>query len=216
MKKILVALAIAAFASASFAKVENSKHDFNTAGNPYSQNLSSRCAYCHVPHNAQTWANTALWATNQATQAIVPYADLMSRGVDVGNVDIKESQTCLACHGDGSMAVTGLAQAVDASKIVGVDLRNDHPIGENVVVGQIGTTLTSNGAASLFPSGAIGRAKWDAGNTLTVECATCHSVHGLSNNTINGRKLLYGGQGGVAGGTYTSRIVAMSFCEPRS
>ena len=72
MKKILVALAIAAYASTSFAAVENSKHDFN-ANATYSVGLASRCQYCHVPHAAKTWANVALWATDAATGGTFEY-----------------------------------------------------------------------------------------------------------------------------------------------
>jgi len=188
MKKILVALAIAAYASTSFATVENSKHDFN-ASTTYSVGLASRCQYCHVPHAAKTWANVALWATNAATGGTFEYYS--NADTKVTSVDVAASQTCLACHADGTIATTGLAAVVAASANVGFDLRNDHPIGAEI-------TMTPGSGGMKDPL-VIGRHTVVAGDT--VECAVCHSVHGLSSYTIETRKLLYGpGNSGVATG----------------
>jgi hypothetical protein len=187
MKKILVALAIAAFASTSYAVVENSAHDFNASAT-YGVAKASRCVYCHVPHAAQTWANTALWATGQATGTFDYYS---AEGLVVTGISVKESQTCLACHADGTTATTGLAAAITGAKNVEYNLKNDHPIGTEVVM--------TPGSGGMKNPLVIGRHTIVGGET--VECATCHSVHGLSGYTIEGRKLLYGpGNSGLASG----------------
>lgn len=148
--------------------------------------------YCHVPHNAQAWANVALWATGQATGGTFQYYSGSGiTGLKVNSVDVTKSQTCLACHADGTTATTGLAAAVAASANVGFDLRNDHPIGDTVIM--------TPGAGGMKNPIVIGRTTVVAG--ATVECAVCHSVHGLSAYTIQGRKLLYGpGNSGSATG----------------
>lgn len=201
MKKILLALAIAAFATPSFAKVFNSAHDFNNS-TTYGMALASRCQYCHVPHAAKTWANTALWATNAASGGTFEFYS--ARKYKVASIDTAESQTCLACHADGTTATTGLKTAVTGLKNVGFDLRNDHPIGDKVIVG-------GNTNASLFATIVLGRNTFTAADPATVECSVCHSVHGQSSLTIQGRKLLYGAgnSGDTAGWASTTDFCAI-------
>ena len=180
---------MALFATTSYAKVENSAHDFNKS-TTYGVNKASRCQYCHVPHNAQTWANTALWATAEGTTTYTYW----STGMTIGDLDTKRTRTCLACHGDGSVNVTGLKAAVSGTTLVSEgngNLANDHPVGSN-------TRISTAGGMQPMPF-LIGRSTISAGSTRTVECATCHSVHGPSDYTIIGRKLLYG-SGAVSGG----------------
>jgi hypothetical protein len=195
MKKILVALALAAFASTGYAAVENSKHDFNFS-TTYSTNKASRCQYCHVPHNAADWAETGLWATEQFTGSLTLYSGITS-------IDLAKSQTCLACHADASVAPVDLAgnnvlaAPVADSAIVGDDLTDDHPIGAETLI-----TPGSNGMKNPTGGLKIGRQTMDPAvpeSLRTVECSLCHSVHGLSDYTINGRKLLYG-PGSTPGG----------------
>ncbi len=102
-----------------------------------------------------------------------------------------QSQTCLACHADGTVATTGLGAAVTGAALIGFDLQNDHPIGND--------TAMTPGSGGMKTPIVIGRHTVVAGDT--VECATCHSVHGLSSYTIQNRKLLYGpGNSGNASG----------------
>jgi hypothetical protein len=203
MKKILVALALALHATASFATVVNSPHDFNAGGTFNSSGTNyapvggkaSRCVYCHVPHGAQAWAGVALWATGSPNATLFQYYS--SANVVVTSIDVAKSQTCLACHADGTTAITGLAVPVDTSAMIGYNLKLSHPVGDQA-------TMTS-GAGGMQANIYIGRTSLPNGTTLTggVQCATCHSVHGYSNYTIQGRKLLYGGSsttGSMAGG----------------
>ena len=56
MKKALVALAIAGFASTAMATISNSKHDLNKSGLGYNGNtpLIGSCQFCHAPHYGNT------------------------------------------------------------------------------------------------------------------------------------------------------------------
>jgi hypothetical protein len=177
---------MALLATTSYAKVENSAHDFDRAGGTFGVGMESMCSYCHVPHRAQSWANTALWATQDPnTNGTFEYYS--SANLAASSIQVEGSQTCLACHADGATATTGLSQAVSGNLNVGYDLRNDHPIGiaYNAAGGGVSHSLRA------FPV-TLGRTTFTTGGTYTVECATCHSVHGLSNRTIQTRALLYG------------------------
>lgn len=186
MKKILVALALAAFASASYAAVAGSAHDFNAGS--YANGKSSSCAYCHVPHAAKTWANVALWATNAASTA-TDFTLYSNNKYKATALDIKGSQTCLACHADGQTATTGLGAAVETTSPlnVGYDLRNDHPIGTGVNL----TPGTSAFKAPIY----MGYQTYTSGGTYEMKCATCHNPH--NSRTIAGSKLLYADQSGA-------------------
>jgi hypothetical protein len=189
MKKILVALALALYATSSFATVANSPHDFNASATPgfnssgtnYSMNKASRCQYCHVPHAAQAWASVALWATGQAAGSFTYYS---SANVVVTSIDKAQSQTCLACHADGTTVITGLATAVTGPAMIGYNLQLSHPVGDQVVL--------TPGQNSMQTTISIGRLNLGTTGSTTVQCATCHSVHGFGKSTIIGRKLLYG------------------------
>jgi hypothetical protein len=213
MKKILIALALAAFASTSYAAVENSKHDFNFQGS-YSTSKASRCQYCHVPHHSATWADTALWAISE------PDTSGYSLWTTVGTLDPARSVTCLACHGDATtppLELDGttqvLGQAMATSAVLGPDLTNDHPIGSAFMV--------EPGAHGIkdVPEIKIGRAtitKATSSTWRSVECALCHSVHGQSTYTIAGKKLLYGpGNSGVATGWDPLTVDFCNICHSR-
>ncbi|HET8542581.1 MAG TPA: cytochrome c3 family protein [Anaeromyxobacter sp.] len=174
MKKILVALAVAAFASSAFAAVSGSKHDF-TGSSGYSTGLPSRCQYCHIPHHAQVWANTALWALPQYTGTLTFYSS------GITSIDIKESQTCLSCHGDGATATSQLNAALPASARIANDgLANDHPIGNTFTPGSTRGIVNANIilAYSTFAQA----------TASVLECAGCHNPH--NSRTYPGRKLL--------------------------
>jgi predicted CXXCH cytochrome family protein len=179
MKKILVALALAAFASSSFAAVENSAHDFDFGGT-YGTGLASRCMYCHVPHAAQTWgAGTALWALPDPGLSLTLYSNAKYQPTDV---DARGTMTCLTCHADGTTAQTGLAvTVVGTAADLTTDLSNDHPVGNTVIF--------NPGGSGMKPSPIIlGFTTYTNGGNYEMECATCHNPH--NSRTIPGRKLL--------------------------
>lgn len=207
MKKIIVALAMALFASTSYAAVAGSAHDFN-ASTTYDTDKSSRCVYCHVPHNAETWAGTALWATQQPTLANFDWYSAQDYVVLEANVDERESLTCLACHADSAQANADLLNDISGTKNLGFDLTNDHP------VGALWNSVTSpSHSLKAFPI-TIGR------DTITsetyIQCATCHAVHGTSTYTIQTRAMLYGpGNSGVAGTGHPADTEFCGICHSR-
>jgi predicted CXXCH cytochrome family protein len=164
MKKILAALALAVATSASALAPA---HDLTTQGG-----TNGSCQYCHAPH---LWAapdalstSAPLW--NRADVTVTnPYVTLGSGLTAPG----PNSRTCLTCH-DGATplgavrnaAIVGDLPLPLATKVTGLDLRDDHPVGVVYVSGGLYnvTTLPLYGA------------------TNTVECATCHEPHAVSLN----------------------------------
>ncbi len=188
MKKILVALAIATFASSAFATVAGSKHDF-FASSTYGTGKPSRCVYCHVPRNAQSWTNAALWALPQTNLSALTF---YSTGTTTLSMEM--SVTCLSCHADGAIATSGLKVDIDtvnANVVLGPDFRNDHPIGTDAGF----TPGTTRG----FAAGPItlGYTTLANGVATTVECATCHNPH--NSNIIPGSKLVNVPNGNASG-----------------
>lgn len=178
MKKILVALALTAFASTASAAVAGSKHDLRAL--PYSGTFPSACMYCHTPHRATS--NVApIWArTDPATVAVTGVF-----GGGTNTISTRSSATCLTCHSTaaGVTGIGGVTTNLPATAVIDTVLSNDHPIGSAALF----TGVAADGfvAAATFDA---------AGFTLAVgaavECATCHDVH----NTVveAGSKLLRG------------------------
>lgn len=163
MKKILVAAAIALFASQASAVISGSSHDLTgragaVAGKP-------SCGYCHAAHvftASDIGANTYLW----------------NRNVDSTVTAGVQTLTCLSCH-DGVTSIFAVNNGTDGSNTqltgnmnIGTDLSNDHPVATTYVEGGSAslvavTTATGNGAR-LF-------------GTNQIECASCHDVHAGQN-----------------------------------
>ncbi len=113
MKKALVALALAGFASTAMATIANSKHDLNKSGLGYNGNipLIGSCQFCHAPHfgntlnvtGATVTTNTGfvqipLWNRGEPNQALYTRRTPSSGAtVNIG----AGSFTCLSCH-DGT------------------------------------------------------------------------------------------------------------------
>lgn len=176
MKKILVVLAIAAFASTASAMITNSKHDL-TFGRA-NATLGS-CSYCHAPHlwkgtnvNVTTGA-PPLWNRNVANPT--GYTIWPSTYFPVQNPGTR-SLTCLSCH-DGATdlgAVNNGAQdnlgfIADVAK-VGTNLQDDHPVGVAISGSELNTPT--------FIKGKGVRLAYDTANTTYyVECNACHDPH---------------------------------------
>lgn len=112
MKKALVALALAGFASTAMATIANSKHDLNKSGLGYLGNtpLIGSCQFCHAPHYGNTLEVTGgvnagtgfvqipLWNRREPSQAAYTRRTPISgASVNLGT----GSFACLSCH-DGS------------------------------------------------------------------------------------------------------------------
>lgn len=158
MKKILVALAIAAFASTTFAGVAGSSHDMRAYATGATKGA---CQYCHAPH---LWVDSGLTVAPLWNRTVLAAASITNRAGD----SVSEiTRACISCH-DGTSDVTAALNNGEAlsvkvvNGVVGTVLTNDHPVGVALVAAG---EYQQPGAAFVF----------EAGNV--VGCATCHDVH---------------------------------------
>lgn len=196
--------------------VKGSKHDLGTGKNDNYE----VCVYCHTPHGGNSEVEAPLWNKPGGVQAYRTYdsATIDGKILPVGSV----STACLSCH-DGTQAMDtvinapgrGLGKGRIGSGVgalgpnalanLGVDLRNDHPVGVqyggfNDGRGQIDPDFV-NSAAGLQSAIILGRTRWwvdteavpngnrdktdmilytrnvDGVDQPFVECATCHDPH---------------------------------------
>lgn len=152
------------------------------------------CVYCHTPHGGQT--NAPLWNRQFTTSTFTMYNDPTGGSSDLQMTFEGQptgvSLACLSCH-DGTIGIdviinkpnassaTALNQTLsdiyggtdpDSLKILGTDLRNDHPISmvyDPSLDGQFNTIASITTAGLKLFS--------DASNSNKVECATCHNPH---------------------------------------
>ncbi len=170
MKKILVAFALAAFASTASATIAGGHHDMTRA--PYNGQMGT-CQYCHAPHlwNASnipvSAAEAPLWNRNNVTApaSYTPYIAAVVPG--------SRSLTCLSCHDGASGNNVGAVNngapetlaAIPAAVNVGTNLQNDHPVGV-VLVPAVGSYQLPPVASGIVLA---------TGNQ--VECSSCHEPH---------------------------------------
>ena len=134
------------FSSAVNAQVAGSPHDLSALPLATSNEV---CVYCHTPHGADINAPVPLWNKTLPTGTTYQrYSDLQTSTLDgleapVGSVSL----ACLSCH-DGGQAMDAVInapgsgmnsgniaggvfmtnQGTDPVPMLGVDLRDDHPI----------------------------------------------------------------------------------------
>jgi len=206
MKKLqLLAAIVATFllAGVANASITGSSHDFG--GQAWSG--SQVCAPCHTPHNAIAKdANGAevaapLWNHTLSTATYTLYVDASGNGV-TGDVD-QNSKLCLSCH-DGTVALdsfggkSGTQFITNNKAILGTDLSNDHPIGDNAIWPTPNPSFMVDpalrNAAGIMPLRPMADGK------LAVGCTSCHEPHnrkgtthmlwvnnGISGTTVDGR-----------------------------
>ena len=182
MKKAIVALAIAAFASNAFAVIAGGSHDLTRLAGAQ---LSS-CQFCHTPHGANATTNTGtnfaydyslhpLWNRNQPTTTYTFYTAVVDSTITVG----AGSFACLSCHdgasdmgktfkGTRGFANNTVMAAGSYANLTNV-LTNDHPVGVTFVPGGTYNTIA-----------AVTQAGLKLYSTNNVECGSCHDPHGTS------------------------------------
>ncbi len=153
------------------------------------------CVYCHTPHGGQTSA--PLWNRQFTTSTFTMYNDASGGSSDLNMTFAGQptgvSLACLSCH-DGTIGIdviinkpngtppAALNQTLvdiyggvdpDSLKILGTDLRNDHPISmvyDPANDAQFNTVASITGAGlKLFNDPSLG--------ANVVQCATCHNPH---------------------------------------
>jgi cytochrome c2 len=194
---LLVSLAVSAQAA-----IKNTKHDLSrlsTGATAKSANVDQTCSFCHAPHNAGT--NKLLWNRTAATGTMSIYTSFNTQAMrtalgDTNNTLGGESSSllCLSCHSlttttavvsgsnNGSTGETGTMKAATLGMN---NLTNDHPVG----IDYSKAITPANGGLRTATTGATGNTvdnagvslrlfKSNAGGAYTLECATCHDVHG--------------------------------------
>jgi cytochrome c553 len=220
MKKILVAAAIALFASQAMAAIALSSHDLSDANNVTNRYRGqgpqiSSCQFCHAPHNSNTGMTGApLWNRDDYVYG----GTLYTSGTFVGpEVLGTASLVCLSCH-DGSTdmgntftgsqgfsaGATPMNQNFQGGGVVAVGsaasngISDDHPVG----IAYPGAA----GAVTGYRAGALAVADGARfyGATSQVECGTCHDPHGTSRQN--------GGSDGLAGNASFLRMDSGTIC----
>jgi predicted CXXCH cytochrome family protein len=183
MKKAIVALAIAAFASSAFAAVATTAHDLSPTGlnvADYPGGQISACQFCHAPHNVNTAVpNTPLWNRNTPSTTFTMYTSTTINGT-MDATPNANSMTCLSCHDgltDMGATYTGTRGFAVVTKmkntrgaVVGSDLRDDHPI-------SIRYTPATGKYAAVNAVSTAGLRLYGAAGAEKVECGSCHNPH---------------------------------------
>lgn len=183
MKKVLLSAALVLVATSAFAGITNSKHDFSSTGGSAAYNNAAAgtqiCIYCHTPHNAKVSA--LLWNRNAGTATLTVYNKSVSGTLQLNAITAigTTSTLCLSCH-DGTVGVDSYAsnagsKVISTSSNLSGDLTNDHPIGFAYGSTSADTDIVAAGGTTplpLFVNGSL---------TDSMECATCHDVHGKNN-----------------------------------
>jgi predicted CXXCH cytochrome family protein len=201
MKKLLVAAALALFATTASAAIAGGSHDMASAyvAGKYGAATLGSCAMCHAPHlnagqvTATPMAGGPLWNRAQPAPAggyAIYNSGTLSAVAQTGKALGPNSYTCLACHdGVSDMGATvvgtqGWAAATQMTgfAVVGTALSNDHPVG--IAYNTLDTTLQNAPTPGTPTATTVGLY---AGR---VECGSCHDPHGLSNQLSGGASFL--------------------------
>ena len=188
-------LAAAPAAHAQTDGVKDTKHNFSGSRNAGFTTLGVAdygevCVYCHTPHGGST--DAPLWNRQFGSG---PYQMYTSPTIDMtlGTKPGPVSLACLSCH-DGTIGIDVITNVPNSSsatstgkkisdiftsgpdtlKILGTDLRNDHPIG---VTFDKTKDVMFNELASVKTEGL----RFFGSNADQVECATCHNPHNKTN-----------------------------------
>ena len=166
----IVLLAMGVFGSQpASAQITGTKHNLGSGGTgtiKSADGTTEICVFCHTPHGADTSAAVPLWNRVLPTPSTyTTYNSLGTSSLDgqtapVGSVSL----ACLSCH-DGSLALNVMINAPGSGGYasggatltgtwtgstilpstaitnIGIDLRNDHPIGIQYGGGPKGTTI---------------------------------------------------------------------------
>jgi len=188
MKKVLVlAAAIALFATPALSAITGTKHDLSAYGGAGNE----LCVFCHTPHGGATGGIAPLWNRSQVSATNFYNSATLDAATSVASANLTDAPLCLSCH-DGSVAevltnepnagatdATGLV--VGANATLGTDLSNDHPIGfdyTTVALADGGSDAEINSKAAA--EGVLGTGALSFGGGNDMWCSSCHDVHGVA------------------------------------
>jgi predicted CXXCH cytochrome family protein len=168
----------------AYGGILNSKHDMTAdSSGPSNSNLlggTDICIYCHAPHKTVSpQALNPLWnRSNPVTTAFTMYGSTIA-GNETDTEPNSASLRCLCCH-DGATAVNAFGGSSGTpGKTLGSPyaiasegmLEDDHPV--SITAAGMGASIGSAEAAGLVFYG--------AGESMKVECPTCHDPHMTDN-----------------------------------
>ncbi len=190
MKKFLAVLVMIALAIVTAqiadAAIANTRHNLRSSGtNSVKGNLDEICIYCHTPHGGTQQAGQPLW--NRFAGSTAGFQAYSSGTLSsVPTTGGAASQVCFSCH-DGFTSINSLRNVLGSAFTgsntvitnpltqIGGDaatLTNDHPIGMAIPTSKPDGTYKTPTLLAVFYN-----------NTGTVECSTCHNVHGVTGIT---------------------------------
>jgi predicted CXXCH cytochrome family protein len=182
---LVVAVVVLLSASMAMAAISTTKHNLSSSTtNSIKGDIQEICVYCHTPHGGDT--TIPLWNRSVGTIAVTPYSST-SMSVPMSSTIGGVSRACFTCH-DGVTSINSLANynngaytgantiiPVTSFSNLGTVMTNDHPVGVPMI------PSISSGYIDPGTTGAIART---FGTTHTVECASCHDVHGASGQPL--------------------------------
>ena len=190
--------ALMLISGSAFAQITGTAHDM-TAASTYDNPADAGaqiCVYCHTPHNATALTSGPLWNRNlESALTFTMYngagAANPSTTIDgvISATPNDETMACLGCH-DGVSAIDNISNLpgndpaitvawnadTNSGPVVGFavldsDLSDDHPV-------SITYSPADGGLKALATVTTADNVKFYGTNSDSVECASCHDVHG--------------------------------------
>ena len=202
--------------AAKIADVSNTKHNLSASG-PGTLKASSEsqiCVFCHTPHAAESIPAAPLWNRKLSGGTYSPYtsSSIEANAAELAAGPGGSSKLCLSCHdgtlalgsvnvlngktnqtialtgtGPGGTMAAGGGPGTGFTRILGVDLTNDHPISFTYDAAQAARdgelrvpdgTLVGNRSPGVKP-----RLPLEASQ---MQCSTCHDPHLRETDPLKG------------------------------
>lgn len=197
--KLLLTGMVFLMAPPAMAAITGSAHDFTSlTGGQGAWSGGEICTVCHTPHNGDTGQAAPLWDHAISSATYTPYTSGTLDGSPATTFS-GISKLCMSCH-DGTVALDSFGGAtgsvtMSGNTLVGVDLRNDHPVALGyqaaITAGEAGLNATGDTTSlgnTVFEDYLFGA----TAAVATVECASCHDVHNEADNSSLLRATLVG------------------------
>lgn len=200
MNKILLSslILLAGVLPAQALSVVNSKHDLSahsaTSG-PKAVTELQTCMFCHAMHKPVQL--DALWNRVGAPTDFTFYSSnylnnyLGMKAPTMTDLNASKTKLCLSCH-DGVTALGAvfsvapntveMTGGISASKVIGTNLANDHPVLYDVKPGAGPPAQPGTDPEIQLPP--AGDAVKVYGETNRVECTSCHDPHDNTNGSF--------------------------------